>query len=232
MAGVEEDGLEESTHSAPAEGALDPAGRPHGLIGPFTGRHIALIIGALAAVALLLGAATSSFSGAGVEAPIVVPKTGFYPIGETKTGLAVGERPPPLAAVGDEPVRDLDGKIIELSALEGRPVWVVFWASWCPPCQQETPDLQRAWEANAQTDLAMIAIDVQESTDIVRDYATTYGLTYGLAIDPAGSAFRNWTVFGLPTHYFIGRDGVVADRFFGPLTLEEMQSRIDVIIAP
>ncbi len=69
------------------------------------------------------------------------------------------------------------------------------------------PDLQRPWEAKADSGLAIVAVDVQESADIVGKYAVTFGLTNGMAIDPSGSAFRNWTVFGLPTHYFIDCEG-------------------------
>ena len=77
-------------------------------------------------------------------------------------------------------------------------MWVVFWASWCPPCQQETRDLQRAFEASEGTGLGLIGVNVQESADVARDYAETYGLTYRIALDPTAGAFRRWGVFGLP----------------------------------
>ena len=108
---------------------------------------------------------------------------------------------------------------------------MLFWASWCPPCQQETPDIRRAWEANAASGLEIVAVNVQEPANVAAYYAASYGLTFRIAVDPMGSAFRNWTVFGLPTYYFINREGIVRDRYFGPLTLAEMQQRIDLISA-
>jgi cytochrome c biogenesis protein CcmG/thiol:disulfide interchange protein DsbE len=181
----------------------------------------------VAAILLALMGATGTGSVGGPAAP--APGASFYAIGEPGTGLAIGDRPPPFARVDEEPVRDLDGQVLEPTAFRGQPLWVIFWATWCPPCQQETPDVQRAWKANSQSGLQIIAIDVQEPADVAREYAQTYGLTYRIATDPTGSAFRNWTVFGLPTHYFIDRDGVIRDRWFGPMTLDEMQSRIDTI---
>jgi thiol-disulfide isomerase/thioredoxin len=162
------------------------------------------------------------------DAGAPVPGASFYRVGEAGTGLAIGDRPPPLA--GDGPaIVDLDGVVVDLAGLEGRPVWVVFWATWCPPCQQETPDLQRAWEANGDTGLALIAVNVQESADVANEYAATYGLTYRIALDPTAGAFRAWSVFGLPTHYFIGRDGRIKDRWFGPMSLDQMQQRLTLI---
>jgi len=207
---------------------------PPGLIGPFTARHLWILIGVLAIVAVVLVAITSSLGSApsSSSGAAPTPGTSFYLLGEAGTGLEIGDRPPPFAAAGEDDVLDLDGNVVDLATLEGRPVWVVFWATWCPPCQQETPDLQRAWEAYEDTGLKVIAVDVQESDDIAADYAATYGLTYDIAVDRQGAAFRNWTVFGLPTHYFIGRDGLIKDRFFGPLTFEQMQERLDGISVP
>ena len=74
-------------------------------------------------------------------------------------------------------------------------------------------------------------MNVQESADVAGEYAATYGLTYRIALDPTAGAFRAWGVFGLPTHYFIGRDGTIRDRWFGPLSLDQMQQRLDLIAA-
>jgi thiol-disulfide isomerase/thioredoxin len=180
-----------------------------------------------AGVIALAGVLTSPMGTPGQPPPAV--GASFYLLGDAGTGLAIGQRPPALTAADGTPLVDLAGQQVDLAAIEGRPVWVVFWATWCPPCQQETPDLQRAYEANAGSGLELVAVNVQESADVARSYATTYGLTYRIALDPTGGAFRGWGVFGMPTHYFLGRDGLIRDRWFGPLSLTEMQQRIDLI---
>jgi len=199
------------------------------VIGPFTVRHLlalSLTVGLTGGLIVIL----TSPIGPPPGPTTPVPGASFYLTGEPGTGIAIGDRPPPLAADG-KPIEDLDGLALDDGALDGRPVWVVFWATWCPPCQQETPDLQRAHVANQEAGLELIAVNVQESRDVAREYATTYGLTYRIALDPTAAVFRSWGVFGLPTHYFIGRDGTIRDRWFGPLSLDAMQQRIDVILA-
>jgi peroxiredoxin len=155
---------------------------------------------------------------------------GFYALGQETQGLAVGMRVPPLESDPSTPLIDLDGQPVDLAGLRGRPVWIVFWATWCPPCQSETPDLQRAWESGRERGLEMIAVDVQEPDAAVREYVATYGLGYRVALDTTGRAMKSWGVFGLPTHYFIDADGIVRDRVYGPLTLDGMRSRLSLIL--
>lgn len=75
----------------------------------------------------------------------------------------------------------------------------------------------------------MLAIDIQEPADVVRDYADLYDLEYTIGIDTDAAIMSTYSVFGLPTHYFIDRDGVIRDRYFGPLTREAMEERIRLI---
>ena len=109
-------------------------------------------------------------------------------------------------------------------------MWINFWASWCPPCQQETPDLRATFRAYQADGLALVSIDVQEDPATVRAYAKRYDLGYTVALDLTGSAVAIYRVFGLPTHYFVDREGVIRDRYFGPLTREQMEQRVAAII--
>ena len=61
-------------------------------------------------------------------------------------------------------LRDLDGEVLRLADLRGHPVWLSFFATWCPPCQEETPVLREAWERYGPDGLEMIAVSVQETT--------------------------------------------------------------------
>ncbi len=207
--------------------APDPRPGTHGLIGPFTKKHLL----AVAAIALAAGLVLVLFQPIGEPGGVDLPPPGasFYLLGDEGTGLAVGQRPPELVNDAGEPLTDLAGQPVRLADYIGRPVWIVFWASWCPPCQAETPDIQRAYEAYAGKGLEIIAINVEEPPEEIRAYAQTYGLTYPIALDPDASVFRRYGVFGLPTHYFIGPDGIIRDRWFGPLTLASMNARIEAV---
>ena len=147
----------------------------------------------------------------------------------------LGQRAPDfVGSMGEQDVRltDLDGREIRLAEFAGRPVWVFFWATWCPPCQQETPDIRAVYDTNRAAGLFVVAIDVQEPADSVREYAQRYGLGYTIAIDADAAVMRTYGVFGLPTHYFIDRLGVIRDRYFGPLTRDQMDARIELISQP
>ena len=97
-------------------------------------------------------------------------------------------------------LNDLDGNPVRLAALRGRPVWVNFWASWCPPCQLETPVLRDVYAAHVDDGLALVAVSVQEaSPDEVRRYAETYDLPYTIAFDGTSDVFQAWRGYGLPT---------------------------------
>lgn len=201
-------------------------------VGPFTRRQAAAVVVVVATVALLLVAVTRPLTGQTAVAPQGNgPGASFYRVGEQTQGLRIGDLAPELAAAdGTNGLTDLAGQPVTLASLKGRPVWVIFWATWCPPCQTETPDIQRTWEAYRSAGLAVVAIDIQEPAEPVADYARTYGLTYTIGLDATASIMKTYAVFGLPTHYFIDREGVVRDRYFGPLTGAQMRERIGPIV--
>ena len=161
------------------------------------------------------------------------PGSSFYLLGDETQGLEIGQLAPDFQD-GQEGesggLTDLDGRPLRLEDYRGRPLWIVFWATWCPPCQQETPDLRAAYEANRDKGLAVLAISVQEPADDVRDFVSRYGLSYDIGLDRSGSVLRRYSVFGLPTHYFVGAHGRVVERYLGPLTRAEMDARIARIL--
>ena len=220
----------------PVGSVQPPRSGSTGVIGPFTRRHLVALAGVVVAVTVLLLVVTSPMGTGPIGGPpgrqSPAPGGSFYVIGEPGTGLEIGDRPPPMVDGAGASLVDLQGRSIDLGSYLGRPVWILFWATWCPPCQRETPDIERAWQANKDTGLEIVAVDVQENADIAREYAATYGLTYPVVQDVTASVFGSYGVFGLPTHYFIGRDGLIRDRWFGPLSLVDMQRFIDAIVTP
>jgi peroxiredoxin len=122
---------------------------------------------------------------------------------------------------------------VRLADLRGRPIWLNFFATWCPPCQYETPVLQQVYEAHAAQGLALVAVSVQETApEDVAAYAATYGLTYTIAFDATSAIFRTYKAYGLPTHYFIDRDGVIRAVWRGPLTVEKAEALLAPLLAP
>ena len=195
-------------------------------------RRIAIVNGGLVAIALVLFLGTRPLDG-GVAGATPDPGASFYVLGSGSAGLDVGKPAPDFVGRSNgRSVRlaDLDGQPVVLADLRGRPVWVVFWATWCPPCQRETPDLRATYDAHKQDGLVVVAVDIQEPADAVREYARKFGLTYRIGLDETGAISETYSVFGLPTHYFIDRQGVIRDRNFGPLTRGQMEQRVAAIL--
>ncbi len=207
-----------------------PAPR-RGVVGPFTGRQLAAVVGVVVIAAAVLLVATRPLVGSAPSAPPADPRATQYVIGSAGEGLRVGDRAPELEIIGADgapaPLLNLDGNPVRLADLRGRPVWLNFWASWCPPCQAETPTIRDLAAAYAPQGLEVIGVSVQEATeDDVRAYAERYGLEYTIAADLAGDVFRRYRVYGLPTQYFIDEDGIIRSVVQGPVTPESAASNL------
>jgi cytochrome c biogenesis protein CcmG, thiol:disulfide interchange protein DsbE len=203
------------------------------IIGPFTLRHIAVLV-----VVLLVAAGGLALLSTPISTPEPVPESpgsGFYQTGERTTGLAVGQLAPELAGrVGGEtvPLTDLEGNVISLESLRGSPVWVNFFATWCPPCQEETPVLRDAYADYHDDGLELIAVSVQETTAAdVAAYARTYSLDYPIGFDATGAVFDTYQGYGLPTHVFIDADGVITHLRYGPIDRETVAEIVEPLLA-
>ncbi len=195
----------------------------HGLIGPFSGRQ--LLGGAvIVLVVAVLGVVVTTPLGNTANPPSIVnPNATPFIIGERPAqGLDVGSVAPELTIDLDDgttyQLRDLDGEPITLEALRGKVVWVNFFATWCPPCQQETPILRSLSNRYRERGLEIVGISVQEtSPDDVASYADRYQLRYTIGFDGSGHVLRTYRVFALPTQFFIGTDGVIQQVVLGPV---------------
>jgi thiol-disulfide isomerase/thioredoxin len=115
---------------------------------------------------------------------------------------------------------DLEGNAVALSDLRGRAVMLNFWASWCPPCRIEMPELDRL-TANLPPGTAILAVNVtnqEASPQAVRSFLTARGHTFPVALDPRGTAADTYRVIALPTNLFISPEGAVTARINGPLS--------------
>ncbi len=220
--------------SQPLPEVATPSRWQRQVVGPFTLRHLAILAVVLASAAGLLALLSTP-----IDAPsqpvAQAPGSGFYQTGERTTGLAIGQLAPELEGeVNGEvvPLRDLDGEIVSLEALRGHPVWLSFFATWCPPCQEETPVLRDVYRSYADDGLQLVAVSVQETTpEDVTAYAATYSLDYTIGFDATGAVFDTYRGYGLPTHVFIDSDGVIAQLRYGPLTREAAAAIIEPLLS-
>jgi peroxiredoxin len=115
----------------------------------------------------------------------------------------------------------LDDGELRLSDLRGRAVVLNFWATWCAPCRTEIPQFVEAYGRFRDQGLVIVGVNMQEGKGIVRPYAEDFGMDFPIAIDVDGEVGDAYRILGLPTTYFIDRDGVVRSVFTGPFERSE-----------
>lgn len=127
-------------------------------------------------------------------------------------------------------LEDLEDGEIKLSDLFGRPVIINFWATWCAPCRKEMPLFVEAYDAYKADGLEIVAVNLQEGKSIASKFADDYGMDFTVAIDRDGELSDAYRLLGLPTTYFIGRDGVIRSIFTGPFESEERGTNVQAAI--
>ena len=144
---------------------------------------------------------------------------------DIRTGTVGGPAPaftlPDLSGSGSISLDSYTGKVIVLN----------FWASWCIPCKEENPALTEVWERYRGTDVVLLGIVFQDSTEAAREYTSRLGNTWPSAVDGSGRVALSYGVFGPPETYFIGRDGIISGRHIGPIDARTLIKAIETLRA-
>ena len=136
--------------------------------------------------------------------------------GDEVTGaLASGGRP--QAPLFTLPRLSGDGEL-SLASYRGTAVLLNFWASWCIPCKDETPLLQRSWQRWQGRGVVFIGVNAKDFRQDARAFARRYGVTYPNVYDGKGSTLGRYGVTGFPETYFLDARGRVVYRIAGPVT--------------
>jgi peroxiredoxin len=206
----------------------------HGLIGPFGGRQIAMAVLLVAAVVVALVGLTAPLGSTGSLARPDPRPTPFL-IGPAAQGLGIGAAAPDFTVQRSDGstfrLTDLDGHAVNLTDLKGKAVWINFWASWCPPCQAETPVLRKVAATYRDRGLVVLGISVQESTAAdVKAYVDRYSLGYTVAADLAGDILHLYRVYALPTQFFVDPAGHISSIVQGPLDEAGAAAHVEAIL--
>ena len=110
---------------------------------------------------------------------------------------------------------DMDGEIFSLSDYKGRTVIINFWATWCPPCREELPSMNRAWQKLKDKNIAMIAVNVGEDEDTIFSFMGDYPIDFQVLLDQSGEVINQWPIKGLPTTFVIDPKGRLYYRAIG-----------------
>ena len=140
-----------------------------------------------------------------------------------------------MARVGepapDFRLQNLNGQSVTLSELRGKPVLLNFWATWCPPCRAEMPYLQEIYEEWTGMGLVLLTINVGESSTRVKDFLETYNLSLPVLLDTNRSVANKYNITGIPTTFFIDKDGIIQEKVVGSFrNKEQIERYLDKIV--
>jgi peroxiredoxin len=110
---------------------------------------------------------------------------------------------------------DLDGRPQKLADYLGKVVVLNFWATWCPPCREEMPSMQRGWEKVRDEDIVFLGVNVGEDADTVFLFLADYSVDFPLLLDEDATVIERYPVTGLPTTYIIDPQGRITHRAVG-----------------
>jgi len=127
-------------------------------------------------------------------------------------------------------VPQVGGGIIDLANLHGKPVWVNFMGTYCPPCRDEFPLMSGYANRLADDGLVVIAVDVKEDEGVAAAFAESLGATFPLGLDADGSAAARWNAVALPVHFWIDKDGVIRDGALGGIGPDVMSAGLRTIL--
>ena len=126
----------------------------------------------------------------------------------------------PQPAVGhpapDFTLSTVDGEQFTLSDLNGTPVVLNFWATWCGPCREEMPELQSAAE-RYEPGIRIIGVDQGESPAVVQEFLDELGVTFAVPMDEEMTIGDRYRIIGLPTTFFIDNEGIVRQVWAGEM---------------
>ena len=128
-------------------------------------------------------------------------------------GLISEQVPAPGRPAPDFQLQSLDGETISLSGLQGSPVVINFWATWCGPCRMEMPFIQQLFNDPewSEQGLVILAVNLGEPASAVREFMEANGLSFTVLLDTEREVMKIYNVSAIPTTYFIDKSGIIRD---------------------
>ena len=122
----------------------------------------------------------------------------------------------PIAVPVEVTLPDLSGRQVSLSDFKGKILFVNFWATWCPPCREEMPSMQKLHARLKDKDFLMVAIDLQESAEPVKKFLNEYELTFMTLLDSKGETGPLFGISSIPTTLIMDKNGMIIGVALGP----------------
>lgn len=159
------------------------------------------------------------------------------------TNLAVLQKTPAAVSAGEEGLipgmlapkvilEDTHGNTHSLSSLNGNVVFLNFWATWCPPCRAEIPEMVRFYDKYGGEDIEILAVNLfqsEEGKEPVRQFVGRYGITFPVLLDKKGLVAGRYEIEAVPTTYVIGPKGLIAAKKTGTVSAAWMSRQVNAV---
>lgn len=140
--------------------------------------------------------------------------------GCSSSGIEEGESAP------DFTLEDLDGNQVSLGDLQGKVVFLNFWATWCPPCRAEMPDMEELHQNFKDQDVAILSINVGEEAGVVRDFVEQADYSWTFLLDEDRGVSFEYEIELLPTSFFLDTEGIIRVVKVGAMSYETMDDNL------
>ncbi|MCM3764633.1 peroxiredoxin [Neobacillus niacini] len=136
----------------------------------------------------------------------------------SQKGPAVGSMAP------DFELKTLTGETVKLSNLKGKKVMLNFWATWCPPCKAEMPDMEK-FHQEVGDEVTILAVNIDPQLD-VQAFVDEYKITFPIPLDTEDAVNEEYKVLSIPTTYFIDSKGIMQHKFVGSMKYKDMKEQV------
>lgn len=140
----------------------------------------------------------------------------------TKVGIKKGDTAP------DFTLKLSDGKTVKLSDYRGKKVLLNFWATWCPPCREEIPDMVKFYEDHKDQGIVILGVNLinsEQSSGGVLQFLKDYNISYPVLMDEKGEVGDRYRVSAIPTTYILDSNGTITEVITGPMTYKAMEAQ-------
>ena len=162
---------------------------------------------------------TALFFSALTNSPLGGKKDDAKAVAAVASGIKPGNRAP------DFELKTIEGDTIKLSDLRGKVVFVNLWATWCPPCRAEMPEMVRYYKDHSSKDIEVLAVNLTDSDSEkeVKKFAQDFNLNFPVLLDPEGKVGDTYKTVTIPTTYIIDKKGIIKQKHIGPMSYEMME---------
>ncbi|MFB6467757.1 peroxiredoxin family protein [Cytobacillus sp. Hz8] len=134
-------------------------------------------------------------------------------------GLKVGVKAP------DFELKSLNGDTVRLSDYKGKKIILNFWATWCPPCKKEMPEIEKYYK-KAGRDVIILAVNIDPQYDVA-GFAKKWDVHFPILLDEKDEVNNNYQIMTVPTTYFIDEKGLIQSKYLTSLTEEKIKIFVD-----